>query len=105
MNGQGFSGFAQSLCKYRSACCIGAGENNAKLFPAITARDVDVAQLRSQGAADFTNDIVAHRVSVSIVDLLKVIDVEHDQSRRKLIAVVARSEEHTSELQSRENLV
>ncbi len=78
MNRHGCNGFAQSLGKYSRALDIGARKNNAKLFATVTASDIHFAQLCPQGAADFANNIVADGMTVGIVYLFEVVDIEHD---------------------------
>ena len=63
---------------------LGVGQQDGELFPALAAGEVLVAQHGAQRRADAGQDLVAHRVPVLVVDLLEVVEVDHEQRERRL---------------------
>src|SRR5690606_41702657 len=75
-------------------------------FP--TRRSSDLhwrGQQRQRLAPPAAADQPGHEVGAGIAVVQGVVEVEHDQPAAGRVRLRPRSEEHTSELQSRENLV
>ena len=62
----------------------GLRQGDHELLAAVARRLVDPARLELEDAADRAQHLVALQVAVGVVDLLEVVDVEHDQ--RQLVA-------------------
>src|SRR3712207_8563469 len=74
------------------------------LFPYTTLFRSRLAQHAAQHVARLLQHLVAHRVAVGVVDLLEEVEVHHEEEQVR-VGRAQRSEEHTSELQSRQYLV
>jgi hypothetical protein len=63
---------------------LGVGQQDRELLPALAAGEVLVPQHGAQRRADAGQDLVAHRVPMLVVDLLEVVEVDHEQRERRL---------------------
>src|ERR1700690_667769 len=73
---------AQTFCAGEQTFHITAGKDDQELFSAIAADGVVRPNVRSQAARHLLQDGVAHRVTVGVINFLKVIDVAHDHAER-----------------------
>ncbi|MNY28697.1 hypothetical protein D3C86_1626870 [compost metagenome] len=79
-------GMTQAFADHAGGFAAGSGEQYEKLFAAVTKHHVDVAQLAFQGGGNVYQALVADAVAVVVVDPLEVVEIEHQQRERLLVA-------------------
>ena len=65
---------------------LGGGQNDGKLFAAVAAHHIDLAQLANEDRGNGAQNIVAQHVSEIVVDLLEVIEIDHQNADASAIA-------------------
>ena len=68
----------------------GVGQHDGELLAAVARGDVDAgADVRAEDAADLSEHEVARRVPEAVVEVLEVVDVDHEQRQRQAVALGA----------------
>ena len=78
---------ADALGELVGALEVGLRQRHGHLLTAVPGRLVDLARRLAQHAGDLLQDEIALEMPVRVVDVLEVVDVEHDQAH--LLAVAA----------------
>jgi len=65
----------------------GIGQDGDELFAAVAGDEIGGAKVVAQHAGEGLQHAVAHGVPVGVVDLLEVVQVEHEERRRPLVAL------------------
>ena len=68
---------------------VGVRHDNRKFFTAVTANKVGFAQALFEEQRQAFNDPVAHRVAVTVVHALEMVEVEHRKTQRVIFAARA----------------
>lgn len=84
---QAFDRRAETFCPF--ACQFGriVGQNDGKLLSAVAHDDVAGARGALDHLGDLAQDEISDVVSTLVVDLLEVVDIDHQQRKAGVIAV------------------
>ena len=89
-NDSGRDGAAHALGEQATGFDAGARQQDHELFAAVARRHVAVADLGLDATRELSQQFVAGEVTVLVVDLLEVIDVDHEARERAVVALAAR---------------
>ena len=82
---------AEPLAGAQAARRCGARQDDGELLAAVASDDVDLAtRLRQQHARQGTQQVIAAEVTDGVVVDLEIVDVDHQQRERQLVAPRAR---------------
>jgi len=61
------------------------GENHHKLITSITGDGIDITNTLGDNLGDLSKYLVADQMSVTIIDLFEIINIDKDEGQRRLI--------------------
>ena len=79
-------GLAELIDQLQRAAGVGAGQNQQKLLTTITADAVVTPQTLLKMVRAVPEHVIADQVAVAVVDLLEVIQIEHGDGQRCVLA-------------------
>lgn len=81
-----FEAFAEFFRKAASLLLGGVGQEQEEFFPAQARHAVAATGIAAQQVGGMANDLVAEGVPIAVVDVLEVIQVDHQQAQRLRLA-------------------
>ncbi len=79
---RGFDGAPDALGHGHAERGLAARQHHGELFAAVAGQSVHRPDAAVQGPRHASQDLVAREVAIGVVDLLEMVDVEHQQQRR-----------------------
>src|SRR5687768_1424281 len=83
---QSFCFLLQLLCALVCRLQRGVWHDYEELFTAVTAGHVSAADVTLQQASKFAQERIASSMTICIIKVLEVVNVDHDQSQRVELA-------------------
>ncbi len=82
-----FDAMPQTLCDTNCAGTGGLRQDDYELLAAVTSDGIDLAHVLGQQGGNIAQHLIAHVVAETIIELLKEIDIDHDECEPGFLAL------------------